>query len=130
VVRALFYPCSTKRNVAAANGSTGTPPAVPPCTQGLQRCTETYAPCSGSPFLQRGRDRDLGALVAALLARLGEPATRTSLHRAAARALFGHRFPLNMRELEQALRAAVVLRSASSTCPRRSAPTSRRGRAS
>jgi DNA-binding NtrC family response regulator len=59
----------------------------------------------------RERREDLGVLIAALLDRLGESAARTSFHRAAARALFGHRFPLNVRELEQALRAAVVLTS-------------------
>jgi transcriptional regulator with AAA-type ATPase domain len=56
----------------------------------------------------RARIEDLGLLVASLLARLepGGPARRLS--RTAARALFLHRWPLNVRELEQALRAALA----------------------
>jgi transcriptional regulator of aromatic amino acid metabolism len=56
----------------------------------------------------RDRREDLGILVAAILRRIGTPAEQVTLHRQAARALFCYGYPLNIRELEQALRAAVV----------------------
>ncbi|MCA9677198.1 MAG: sigma 54-interacting transcriptional regulator, partial [Myxococcales bacterium] len=56
----------------------------------------------------RDRREDVGALVAAILPRLDDAGVVT-FHRAAARALLAYPYPLNVRELEQALRAAVVL---------------------
>jgi transcriptional regulator with PAS, ATPase and Fis domain len=58
------------------------------------------------------RDRldDLGILVAALLTRLlGDRAGAIKLQRSAGRALFRYNWPLNVRELEQALIAATAL---------------------
>jgi len=56
------------------------------------------------------RREDIGLLVAAVIRRaLGEEAHAVRLEREAARALFLHRWPLNVRELEQALRAALAL---------------------
>ena len=60
----------------------------------------------------RDRREDVGSLIAALLPRIAEDipgAGRVTIQRAAARALLGYGYPLNVRELEQALRAAVVL---------------------
>jgi DNA-binding NtrC family response regulator len=57
----------------------------------------------------RERSEDLGTLIAAILSRLGEAAAGVTLHRCAARALLAYPYPLNVRQLEQALRAAVVL---------------------
>jgi transcriptional regulator of acetoin/glycerol metabolism len=54
------------------------------------------------------RLEDLGLLVAALLARL-DPDRPHRLARAAARALFLHGWPLQVRELEQVLRAALAV---------------------
>ena len=54
------------------------------------------------------RMEDLGLLVASLLARLAPDGPERRLSRAAARALFHHRWPLNVRELEQALHAALA----------------------
>jgi DNA-binding NtrC family response regulator len=59
------------------------------------------------PPLQ-ARLEDLGILVASLLARLEPAGSPRRLSRAAARALFRHRWPLNVRELEQALRSALA----------------------
>jgi len=57
----------------------------------------------------RDRREDLGLLIRALLRRqLGEAAERITFTCEAARALFLHRWPLNVRELENALQAAVV----------------------
>jgi len=60
----------------------------------------------------RERREDLGTIVAALLPRLAgvvaDPA-RVTFHRQAARALLTYPYPLNVRELEQALRTAAVL---------------------
>jgi transcriptional regulator with PAS, ATPase and Fis domain len=53
----------------------------------------------------RARIEDLGLLTGAILAKLGAADRR--LTRGAARALFRHRWPLNVRELEQVLHAAV-----------------------
>jgi DNA-binding NtrC family response regulator len=60
----------------------------------------------------RTRIEDLGLLIATLIARLdGEPAAAAPrrLSRSAARALFQHPFPLQVRELEQVLRAALAV---------------------
>ena len=57
----------------------------------------------------RERREDLGTLIAALLPRVASDPARVSLHRGAARALLRYPWPNNIRELEQALRAAVVL---------------------
>jgi DNA-binding NtrC family response regulator len=60
----------------------------------------------------RERREDLGTIIAALLPRLAgvvEDPARITLHRQAARALLGYTYPLNVRELEQALRTAAVL---------------------
>ncbi len=62
----------------------------------------------GLPAL-RDRREDLGSLIAALLPRITPKPSRVTLHRSAARALFRYPWPLNVRELEQALRAAVAL---------------------
>ena len=57
----------------------------------------------------RDRREDLGTLIAAILPRVTPHPERITLHRAAARTLLGYAWPLNIRELEQALRAAVAL---------------------
>jgi transcriptional regulator with GAF, ATPase, and Fis domain len=58
----------------------------------------------------RERREDLGLLVAALLRRIASgDADRLSLSGAAARALFRYEWPLNIRELQKALEAAVPL---------------------
>jgi transcriptional regulator with PAS, ATPase and Fis domain len=58
----------------------------------------------------RERREDLGMLVALLLERIaGQAAHAVRLEREAARALFLYSWPLNVRELEQALRAALAL---------------------
>jgi DNA-binding NtrC family response regulator len=57
----------------------------------------------------RDRREDLGTLIAAILPRLTPLPERISLHRSAARALLRYAWPLNIRELEQALRSAVAL---------------------
>jgi DNA-binding NtrC family response regulator len=60
----------------------------------------------------RERREDLGTIMAALLPRLAgviEDPARVTLHRHAARALLTYPYPLNVRELEQALRTAAVL---------------------
>jgi DNA-binding NtrC family response regulator len=57
----------------------------------------------------RDRREDLGTLIATLLPRLTPHPDRITLHRSAARALLRYSWPLNIRELEQALRAAVAL---------------------
>ncbi len=55
------------------------------------------------------RGEDLGTLIAAILPRVTTAPERITLHRSAARALCRYAWPLNIRELEQALRAAVAL---------------------
>ena len=55
----------------------------------------------------RNRREDLGLLIAALLERTSVPTTQ-SFDLDAARALFRHRWPRNIRELEKALAGAVV----------------------
>jgi len=57
----------------------------------------------------RERREDIGTLIGTLLPRLGVDVRRVSFQRPAARALLRYGYPLNIRELEQALRAAVVL---------------------
>ena len=57
----------------------------------------------------RDRREDLGSLMAAILPRVADRPERMSLHRSAARALFRYGWPLNIRELEQALRSADLL---------------------
>jgi sigma-54 dependent transcriptional regulator, acetoin dehydrogenase operon transcriptional activator AcoR len=57
----------------------------------------------------RDRKEDLGTLIASLLVRIAPNADKLALHRNAARALFRYTWPLNIRELEQALRSAVAL---------------------
>jgi transcriptional regulator of acetoin/glycerol metabolism len=57
----------------------------------------------------RDRREDIGALIAAILLKLGDEVRQVTFHREAARALFGYPYPLNIRGLEQALRSAVVL---------------------
>ncbi len=58
----------------------------------------------------RERREDLGLLIRSVLRRqLGEAAGGVKLSCEAARALFLYRWPLNVRELEKALQAAVVL---------------------
>jgi transcriptional regulator of acetoin/glycerol metabolism len=58
----------------------------------------------------RDRREDLGLLLAAILQKVAPAeAARAALHPAAARALFGYRFPGNVRELEKAIGAAIVL---------------------
>jgi transcriptional regulator with AAA-type ATPase domain len=58
----------------------------------------------------RGRREDLGVLIATILSRLCADPERVTLSKTAARALFRYPWPLNIRELEQALRSAVGLR--------------------
>jgi len=55
------------------------------------------------------RREDLGTLIAAILPRVSSTPERITLNCIAARALFRYAWPLNIRELEQALRAAVML---------------------
>jgi DNA-binding NtrC family response regulator len=58
----------------------------------------------------RERREDIGTVLASLLPRIAETAgVVPRLQRTAGRHLFSYPFPLNIRELEQALRAAVVL---------------------
>jgi DNA-binding NtrC family response regulator len=60
----------------------------------------------------RERREDIGTIISALIPRLAgivEDPGRITLHRTAARALLGYTYPLNVRELEQALRTAAVL---------------------
>ncbi len=64
--------------------------------------------CIALPPL-RDRLEDIGSMIAAILPRLADGGAQVSLHRQAARALLGYGYPLNVRELEQALRAAAVL---------------------
>ena len=56
----------------------------------------------------RARLEDLGFLCASLLARFEPHGTQRRLSRAAVRALFAHRWSMQVRELEQALRSALA----------------------
>lgn len=58
----------------------------------------------------RERREDMGLIIAALLRKLApERAAQIRFHPAAARALVHHAWPLNIRELEQALRVALAV---------------------
>lgn len=57
----------------------------------------------------RERIEDFGIITASLLTKLSATPERMSFTRASARALLAHDYPLNVRELERALEAAVVL---------------------
>ncbi|MBK9035327.1 MAG: sigma 54-interacting transcriptional regulator [Myxococcales bacterium] len=60
----------------------------------------------------RDRLEDLGTLIATMLPHLvpaGADPSTVRIHRTAARALFAYSYPLNIRELEQAVRTALVL---------------------
>lgn len=57
----------------------------------------------------RARREDIGTLIATFLGRAGEASASITLHRQAARALMEYAYPLNIRELEQAIRTAVAL---------------------
>ncbi|HEX7843396.1 MAG TPA: sigma 54-interacting transcriptional regulator [Kofleriaceae bacterium] len=57
----------------------------------------------------RDRREDLGSLIAGILPRSAPQSERITLHRASARLLLRYGWPLNIRELEQGLRAAVAL---------------------
>jgi DNA-binding NtrC family response regulator len=60
----------------------------------------------------RDRPEDIGSIIATLLRRIGgETPPDYSFHPQAAFALFAYPYPMNVRELEQALRAAVALAS-------------------
>jgi transcriptional regulator with PAS, ATPase and Fis domain len=59
--------------------------------------------------LLRERREDLGLLAAALIARHDRSGAARTLSRAAAQALFDYDWPLNIRELEQCLAAAVTV---------------------
>jgi sigma-54 dependent transcriptional regulator, acetoin dehydrogenase operon transcriptional activator AcoR len=74
---------------------------------------DLYARLAGYTFTLpplRERRVDLGLLIAALLAsgKIGGPPD-VRIHREAARAMIRHSWPMNIRELEQCLRAACVL---------------------
>ena len=72
----------------------------------------------------RDRREDLGTLIAAILPRVSPRARAGHAARRRARALFRYRWPLNIRELEQALRAAAALCDGRPGAPR--APARRR----
>jgi DNA-binding NtrC family response regulator len=55
------------------------------------------------------RKVDLGLLIRAIVRRMPDPPSALSFTPVAARALFRHKWPLNIRELELTLRAAVAL---------------------
>jgi transcriptional regulator with AAA-type ATPase domain len=57
----------------------------------------------------RARREDVGTLIGTILSRIVDESIGVTLHRQAARALMGYDYPLNIRELEQAIRAAVAL---------------------
>jgi transcriptional regulator with PAS, ATPase and Fis domain len=83
--------------------------------------TDLYARLAGAhlalPPLRQRRE-DIGLLVAVLLRRLlGAQAESVRFERDAARALFLHGWPRNIRELEQALRAAAALASSQRIAP-------------
>jgi sigma54-dependent transcription regulator len=57
----------------------------------------------------RARREDIGTLIGTMLERMVDDPAPVTVQRQAARALLGYPYPLNVRELEQALRAAVAL---------------------
>jgi DNA-binding NtrC family response regulator len=57
----------------------------------------------------RDRFEDIGSLIATLLRRVGVDEAVCTVHPRAALALFNYAYPMNIRELEQALRSAVAL---------------------
>jgi DNA-binding NtrC family response regulator len=57
----------------------------------------------------RARREDIGTLIGVMLGRIAPDPTGITVQRLAARALFMYPYPLNIRELEQALRTAVAL---------------------
>jgi sigma54-dependent transcription regulator len=57
----------------------------------------------------RARREDIGTLIGTLLGRVAADPSRVTIDHGAARALVAYPYPLNIRELEQALRAAVAL---------------------
>jgi transcriptional regulator with PAS, ATPase and Fis domain len=57
----------------------------------------------------RARREDIGGLIATFLGRVAANPMAITIQHQAARALVGYPYPLNIRELEQALRAAVAL---------------------
>jgi DNA-binding NtrC family response regulator len=57
----------------------------------------------------RARREDLGVLVASLLSRIPAPSGALTFTTAAARAIFAHDWPLNVRELEQCLLRSAAL---------------------
>jgi sigma54-dependent transcription regulator len=57
----------------------------------------------------RARREDVGTLMGTILGRLADDPARITVQNQAAHALVGYPYPLNVRELEQALRAAVAL---------------------
>jgi len=61
----------------------------------------------------RDRPEDIGSLIAVLLRRLGVAEDGLSIQPRAASAFFTYSYPMNVRELEQALGAAVALASSS-----------------
>jgi transcriptional regulator of aromatic amino acid metabolism len=84
----------------------------------LMRCVagrfrqDLYARLAGFEMMLpalRDRLEDLGTLIAAILPRVASEPERITLDHYAARALFRYAWPLNIRELEQALRVAVAL---------------------
>ncbi len=76
------------------------------------------------------RREDIGLIAAAVIQRaLGDGAHAVRFEREAARALFLHRWPLNVRELEQALRAALALAGADRRIALAHLPEALRGRA-
>jgi transcriptional regulator with PAS, ATPase and Fis domain len=67
------------------------------------KCYEVYLP----PL--RERREDMGLLVATLVKRHDPSGAQRTLSREAARALFAYQWPLNIRELEQCISAALAL---------------------
>jgi transcriptional regulator of acetoin/glycerol metabolism len=57
----------------------------------------------------RARREDIGTLIGAILGRIATDPASITVQRPAARALLMYPYPLNIRELEQSLRTAVVL---------------------
>jgi hypothetical protein len=80
---------------------------------------DLYARLAGFEILLpplRERREDVGTLIAAILEKLGDDAGRVTFHRGAARILVNYTYPLNIRELEQALSAAVLFARGRKVC--------------